>query len=133
MLDVHTTAHAPRRATTTPERSRSWRTLAACRDQDPAPFYRRPYTRALVCCGRCLVAECCLFEALVLEQGCERPDQRHGAWGATTPTQRHLLATELQSRGISPAELANSERTHWSRVLSGYPGTSLPRSARAVA
>jgi len=113
LLDVHITP----RGDNSPHRcdgNCTWRTLAKCQDRDPAPFYRRPYTKALACCRECPVAECCLFEALVLEQ---EADQRHGAWGATTPTQRHHLAAQLHRRRISLAELLSSEQAHWAGLL----------------
>jgi len=129
VIDVHISARAPNSPPANPEQGRSWRTLGACQGQDPAPFYRRPYTGALSWCQRCAVAECCLFEALVLE---ERADQRHGAWGATTPTQRHQLAGELASRGISPGELLKGEQAYWEHLLADGAGPGAVRVQAAV-
>ena len=129
MLDVHITP----RGDNSPHRcdgNCTWRSLAKCQGQDPAPFYRRPYTQALGCCRECPVAECCLFQALVLEQA---EDQRHGAWGGTTPTQRHLLAGQLRRRGISPAELLRSEQAHWGRLLATGSDAWPPAPVMAVA
>jgi WhiB family redox-sensing transcriptional regulator len=71
---------------------RDWRTLGACRDEDPELFFpvtsKGPAARQLVAakaiCAGCVVSRECLRYALENRQD-------HGVWGGTSEEERKLM------------------------------------------
>ena len=71
---------------------RGWMESALCRSA-PESFYPPPSDNvaareARAICALCSVKEACLEYALNFE----RPNERYGIWGGTTPLQRELAA-----------------------------------------
>jgi WhiB family transcriptional regulator, redox-sensing transcriptional regulator len=79
-----------------------WRSLSACRDEDPEMFFPAPRSltmfvqlaRAKAICGSCPVAEDCLRYALTTRQD-------HGVWGGTSEEERRAMR-RLQGVGSWP-------------------------------
>jgi len=96
--------------------SLGWRSLAACRGLPVDRFFDgRAYPAAQAYCARCVVAEACLFQALVEEQPDNPGDsvRRFGVRGGCTPQQRQEIADHCQSNGLEPHVLLALEEQRW--------------------
>lgn len=76
---------------------KQWRSLSACRDEDPEMFFPAPRSltmfvhlaRAKAICGGCPVTDECLRYALTTGQD-------HGVWGGTSEQERRAMSRRLR-------------------------------------
>jgi hypothetical protein len=75
-----------------------WRDAAACRGAPTAEFFGRPSARlrGRARCEACVVAEVCLWWAIVAEDGV---GYRYGVWGGLSPARRSKVAAEVGADG----------------------------------
>ena len=75
-----------------------WRDAAACRGAPTAEFFgeRSARLRGRARCEGCVVAEVCLWWAIVAEDGV---GYRYGLWGGLSPARRSKVAAEVGADG----------------------------------
>jgi WhiB family redox-sensing transcriptional regulator len=103
------------------EDQHGWRSLGACRLEDPELFFPMAQgsgldqlQRARAVCARCPVrAECLSFAVETV--------QDHGVWGGTSEEERRALRRARQRREL---------RLHSGRKLASQPGRRVPARAR---
>ena len=95
-----------------------WRSLGACRDEDPELFFpvprgsgRAQLERAKAVCARCRVRAQCLSFAIETVQD-------HGVWGGMSEEERRAhrgarLRQALRAVPADHARLTASRRTRW--------------------
>jgi WhiB family transcriptional regulator, redox-sensing transcriptional regulator len=100
-----------------------WRSLSACRDENPDIFFPAPRSltmfvqlaRAKAVCGSCPVTEECLRYALTTGQD-------HGVWGGTSEEERRALrrvGSWPERPGRFPAQAGRSARPAARRLAVG--------------
>lgn len=96
-----------------------WRDAAACRGAPTAEYFGRPSARlrGRARCERCMVAEVCLWWAIVAEDGA---GYRYGVWGGLSPARRSKVAAEVGADGA---------RANLIAVLEMNNGTAQRRAA----
>jgi Transcription factor WhiB len=75
-----------------------WRDAAACRGAPTAEFFgrRSARVRGRARCEGCVVAEVCLWWAIVAEVGV---GYRYGVWGGLSPARRSKVAADVGADG----------------------------------